>query len=164
MIEAVRQWITGLAAAAVIGALAQCLMPEGSVKRAGKLAVGLLLMLAVVRPVAQLDYDALSGALARYQLQAEGYGDALELENRALVKSIIEEQLAAYISDKAEELGITCTVRVVCRCGEDGDIWPESAEVTGELTQEQRGRLARLLETELAIREENQTFERTADK
>lgn len=164
MIDFIRQWIVGVAAAAVIGAVAQCLMPEGSAKRAGKLAVGLLLMLAVVRPVAELDYNALSEAMAQYQLRANGYTDALAEENQTLVKEIIEERTAAYISDKAAELGITCAVRVVYHYGEDGETWPESVVVTGDLTQEERSRVARLLEAELAIRQENQTFERTEDR
>lgn len=162
MTAAVQQWITGVAAAAVIGALAQSLIPEGGAKNAGRLAAGLLLLLAVVKPVAGLDTAALAGALADYQLGQAGDTAALAEENEALVKAIIEERTCAYISDKAQELGIACTVRVTYHYGADGAVWPESAVVTGELTWEERSRVARLLETELAIPPENQTFERVA--
>lgn len=160
----IQQWITGVTAAAIIGALAQSLMPEGGGKRAGRLAVGLLLLLAVVKPVAEVDAAVLSGALAEYHVRSVGDGDALAETNAALVKAIIEERTAAYISDKAQELGIACTVRVTYRYGEDGTVWPGSAVIAGELTEEERGRLARLLEAELAIGQENQTFERVAEQ
>lgn len=159
----IQQWITGVAAAAIIGALAQSLMPEGGAKSAGRLVAGLLLLLAVVKPLVGADTAVLSGALAEYRLRSAGDGAALAEKNEALVKVIIEEKTAAYISDKAQELGIACTVRVTCRCGEDGTVWPESAVITGDLTREERSRLARLLEAELAIGQENQTFERVAE-
>lgn len=159
----IQQWITGVTAAAIIGALAQSLMPEGSAKSAGRLVVGLLMLLAVVKPLAEADTATLSGALAEYHLRCAGGGDALAEKNEALVKAIIEEKTAAYISDKARELGIACTVRVTYRYGEDAAVWPESAVVTGDLTREERSRLARLLEAELAIGPENQTFEGVAE-
>lgn len=158
-----QQWITGVTAAAIIGALAQSLMPEGGAKSAGRLVAGLLVLLAVVKPAAELDVTALSGALAEYHLRSAADTDTLTETNEALVKMIIEERIAAYISDKAQELGIACTVRVTCRYGEDGTVWPGSAVITGELTGEERSRLARLLEAELAIGQENQTFERMAE-
>ena len=159
-----KQWILGITCAAVIGALAESLSPEGGAKRVGRLAAGLLLFLAVVRPLAQPDWDALSAAVTRYRLEAAGYAQALEEENRELVKAVIEARTAAYISDKAAALGAECTARVVYRWGEDGEILPQSVTLRGSFTDGQRADLSRTLEGELGIRAEDQTFEGVIDQ
>lgn len=92
------------------------------------------MMLAVVQPLVGLDYDALAQVLSEYRVTAAGYGDALEQENERLVKAIIEEQTAAYISDKAEELGMDCTAEVTYHYGTDGAVWPEFIFVRGHFT------------------------------
>lgn len=159
MIALIRQWIVGITCAAIIGALAEGVMPKGGAKKAGRLAVGLLLMLAVLRPLAEVDLDTLSGELADWRLRAEGFGEILDTEDKTLIKTIIEERTAAYISDKARELGVSCTAEVVYHYGEDGNVWPTEATLRGAITPEQRDRLVRVLEAELAIPAENLTFE-----
>ena len=58
-----KQWILGITCAALIGALAEALAPPGRVKRVIRLAAGLLLLLAAVKPLGVLDSGALAGAL-----------------------------------------------------------------------------------------------------
>lgn len=157
--ELIRQWITGITCAAIILALAECLTPEGSAKKAGRMAGGLLLMLAVVQPLVGLDYDAMARAVSQYHVSAAGYAETLEMDNKRLVKAIIEEQTAAYISDKAEELGMDCTAQVVYHYSEDGMAWPTAVTVRGTFTDAQQASLSKYLEAELAIPKENQTFE-----
>lgn len=163
MMELIRQWIVGITGAALILALTDALIPGGSAKKVGRLAGGLLMMLAVVQPLVGLDYDALAQVLSEYRVTAAGYGDALEQENERLVKAIIEEQTAAYISDKAEELGMDCTAEVTYHYGTDGAVWPEFIFVRGHFTEQQREALSRYLEAELAVPEESQTFERVTE-
>lgn len=163
MMELVRQWIVGITCAAIIGALAEGIMPKGGAKKAGRLAVGLLLMLAVLRPLAEADLDVLAQGLTRWRLQAEGYGEILETEDRMLIKTIIEERTCAYISDKAKELGISCTAEVVYHYGEDGAVWPTEAILRGSFTLSQKQSLTRVLEAELAIPAENLTFEEVSE-
>ena len=43
-------WLTGVTAAAILCALAERLMPEGAVRRVGKLALSLVMLFAMVRP------------------------------------------------------------------------------------------------------------------
>lgn len=159
--DLIRQWIVGITCAAMIAALAEALAPEGSVKKAGRLAGGLLLMLAVVRPLVGLDYGALAGSLSQSRLYEAGYAQVLEEKNIELMKAIIEEQTAAYISDKAGALGMDCTAQVTYHYGEDGQIWPESVVVRGVFTDSQRESLTRAIEVGLAVPEENQLYERT---
>lgn len=158
--ELIRQWIMGITGAAMILALADCLSPSGSAKKIGRLAGGLLMMLAVVQPLIGLDYDAMAQALSEYHVISAGYGTELNQENERLIKAIIESETAAYISDKAEELGMECTVTVSYHYGQDGTAWPEAVTVQGDFSEQQRQALAGAIEAELAIPKENQTFER----
>ena len=159
--ELIRNWLIGVTAAALIAALADSLSPEGAVKRIGKLAGGLLMLVAILKPLAGAEFSALSGVLADYQIQTELSGSALESENERLMKIIIEEQTAAYIQDKAAELGAVCTAEVNCAAGENGTLIPVSAVIYGMLTLEQETTLRQMIADELAIPKESQQYERT---
>lgn len=159
-----KQWILGITCAAMIGALAEGLAPPGRVKRAGRLAVGLLLLLAVVKPLGGLDFDALAGVLGAYCPDRGAYEAALEEKNGAVLKTIIEERTNAYISDKAKTLGMDCAAEVTYYYGPDGEVRPEAVVVRGEFTESQQGALSRALEGELGIPSARQSFERTDDQ
>ena len=163
MMEFLRNWLIGITAAAIILALADILMPEGSVKRIGKFAGGLLLMLAILRPVLSLDYEVLAGSLANFRYEVQEYSMSLEIENERLKKIIIEDRTGAYIRDKAAELGISCTVAVQCRVHEKEQLYPVSVTVYGEMTPEQNAKLIRIIEAEISIPPEMQYYERTKE-
>ena len=164
MMELIRNWLIGITAAALVVALADSLPPDGAVKKIGKLTGGLLLAAAILPPLVGLDYASLSGILADYRLEAEGYSNALETENERLIKTIIEEQTGAYIQDKAAALGVDCTAEVTCQADDDGSLYPASVVVYGELTREQMNSLSRTIEGELAIPAQNQQYERTKER
>lgn len=157
-----KQWILGITCAALIGAVAEALAPAGPVKKTGRLAAGLLLLLAVVKPLGGLDYDALAGALESYRPDTAACEAALEEKSGDVLKAVIEERTNAYISDKAKTLGMDCTAEVTWYYGPDGEVRPEAVVVRGEWTEDQRGALSRALEGELGIGAEKQSFERTS--
>lgn len=159
-----KQWILGITCAALVGAAAEALAPAGRVKKAGRLAVGLLLLLAVVKPLGELDCGALAGALGSYRPDTAACEAALEEKSGAVLKAVIEERTNAYISDKAKTLGMSCTAEVTWYYGADGEVRPEAVVVRGEFTETQRGELSRALEGELGIPAERQSFERTEDQ
>lgn len=161
--ELIRSWLIGITASAMAAALADSLAPDGAVKKIGKLACGLLMVIAIVRPLAQVDYASIAGALANYRIEAEGYSAALETENERLIKTIIAEHLGAYIQDKAAELGAECTAEVSCRLDDNGDLYPASVIVYGELDPIQVDTLCRVIEGDLAIPAQNQYYERERD-
>lgn len=163
MMDLIRDWLVGVTVAAMIAALADSLTPDGAAKKIGKLASGMLLVIAILRPMIGLDYDAMSGILTDYRFEAEGYSAALETENIRLMKTIIEEQTAAYIQDKAAELGVTCTAQVTCCVEDDNTPYPASVIVYGDLTQEQIKTMSRAIEGELAIAAEDQQYERMTE-
>ena len=115
MMDAAREWLLGVTAAAILAALAEGLMQEGGPKRVGRLVCGLVLLAAVFRP-------------------------------------------AAYVMDKAAELGITCQVRVTCTQEEAGVFLPWRCSVTGDLAQEEQEQLVREIQSDLDIPAQRQEY------
>ena len=160
MLEALSRWLTGLTCAALMAALAGALMPPGPVRRVGQFTLGLVLLAALLSPLLPIQGDALRRALAEQRLELDQYQAELEEESRTAMKAIIEEQCAAYIQDKAEALDISCTVQVEAEEGEGGRPLPRRVTVNGPLTEEQKAELAALIEAELAVPAEEQTYDR----
>ena len=159
MTEAVRQWLLGVACTALILAVADSLAPEGSVKKVCRLAGGLALLLAAVSPILRLEAGALADALEGYRAQVRGYEETLEEQNHFFYQTVIEESTAAYIVDKAKEMGISCQAEVTFSYDEDGVPCPWEVTARGEWTDEAREALGRLLEDDLGVPPPRQHYE-----
>ena len=154
MLELIRHWLVGITCAAMLVALAESLIPAGSIRRIARLTGGLVLLAAILK----LDTTALTRALTEYKLELSAYSADLEEENEILMKDIIEEQSGAYIQDKAAALGIDCQVTVEADGEEEWPI-PQSVTVMGSLTAEQQEALERTIEEDFAIPAERQRYE-----
>ena len=152
MMAALRTWLLSVTAAAFAVALAQALTPAGTVKKVGKLVGGLVLLLAVVRPVLRLDVDDLAIHAAFYDP-----APAAELRQSAL-GAHIADSTAAYITQQAAELGFACSAVVEVETDADGWPVPAAVQVTGTMTASQRQALSALLISELNIPAERQIF------
>lgn len=153
----IRTWLLSVTVSAMVIAAAEALMPEGSIKRVGKLTGGLILILGLLQPLTHLNYDDLYDlveGLPAAQLQQE---KIMEESGEAL-KTGIEQELASYIVDKAAQLGAACGAAVTCRTGEDGVPVPEGVQITGSLTEQQKEALSACMEQELGIPRAAQGF------
>ena len=160
MMDWIRSWLIGITAAALVVALVDNLLPVGAVKKIAKLACGLLLLISMLKPIFGIDDHLLAVVLTEYRMEAQGSAEALELENKRLVKMIIEEETGAYIQDKAAEIGIICSAEVSCAVLDNGMPYPQSVVIIGELTEKERQSISRIIEGELAVSAENQHYER----
>ena len=158
MMAGLRGWLLALVAASLICALADALMPKGAVKRVGRLVCGLVLASAILSPLAGLDVESGQSWLERHLASVEFQRAELEEEVNGQMKVIIEQEYAAYIVDKAAQLGLTCGLRVECRISEEGLCLPVRAEVSGGLTEEERIRLAQIIESDLGIPASEQIY------
>ena len=154
MIGALREWLTSIVVVTLLLSVAQTLVPEGSVRRVASFIGGLILLAALLRPVLGAD-------LERLRLDLDGYEQALQEAREELASSgetelteRIEERTAAYISDKADALGLEVAVQVEAAVGPDGVTLPEKAELTGPYSQE----LADFMTRELGIPAERQVW------
>lgn len=157
---AVRSWLLGVTAAALVVALAETLAPEGSVKKVCRLAGGLALLLAALSPVAgMLEGDLFSRAGGGWRERTQRYEQELAEESGRMYLAIIERETAAYVMDKAKEFGFECAVEVTCGYDEQAVPCPWEITARGNWTQEQRSRLERLLEEELGVPAQRQHYE-----
>lgn len=145
-----RSYLFSLSAAALLSAAVLALLPEGAVRRCAQLGCGLLVLLAALSPVTQLDYDAIARQLASLRLEAETLQTGVEVRNRELQARIISEQAAAYILDKAGQLGATLEADVETRDTGSGP-YPYRVTLTGLCGEEDRAVLTRYIEENLAI-------------
>ena len=160
MTALVRQWLLGVTAAALVLALAETLAPEGGAKRVCRLAGGLALLLAAVGPLAGgLDGSLITRTVEEWKSRGQSYELVLEEQSGQFYLAIIEEQTAAYIVDKAKELGIDCAAEVTYGYDEDGVPCPWEVTARGIWTGEQREQLELLLEEELGVPVQRQYYE-----
>ena len=158
MMAGVGSWLLSITGASVLCALADGLMPAGPVRRVGRLVCGLVLLAVILAPLAQLDLEGGQRWLEEYHLGLEDRTQELERQVDEQMKTIIEQEYAAYIVDKAAEMGLNCTARVSCRAEENGLYLPDRTEVAGPLSQEERGRLSQLIQEELGVPADRQAY------
>lgn len=159
MTELLRTWLLGVVCAAIIVTLGECIAPEGGAKRICRLAGGLVLLLVAISPLIRMDEEQLHGITEGYRVDSEEYSEALASQQEYLYEAIIAENTAAYILDKAEELGMSCQIEVTILRDENGVPYPGSVTVEGGWTQSQRAALSQILETDLGIAISEQLFE-----
>ncbi|MCI8525815.1 MAG: hypothetical protein HFF17_07815 [Oscillospiraceae bacterium] len=158
MNEAVRNYLISVVSIALLSGVVLALTPEGAVHRTLKFLCGLAVILAAIGPVARLDFDAMAQSLARVRVSAEAAAGEIEADSTELIADIIKEKTEAYIWDKADTLGMELAhVTAEVRC--DGTYpYPYRVTIAGTFTPEQRSRMTRALEQELAVPEERQEW------
>ena len=150
--ELLRTWILGVTVTSMALAAARAVMPEGPVKRAGQLTAGLVLVLAMLGPVAALE-----------RTDWEAFLEDLPTENTlepadTSMQAVIEEELAAYLEGKAGELGLSCRAEVVCRTDENGVPIPQEVIITGSLDEAQRQSLSVIITNDIGVPTSGQRF------
>lgn len=159
--EWMRGWLFSIVCAAMVAAVADVLSPKGFLKQLARYAGGLLVLLAVLGPVKQLDSNVIGDAMADLKGRYGGVTEAFAQQNAEVTKAIIAQETAAYISDKAAELGITqCRVEVRCRVTDEGFPAPESVRVEGCGDDRAWRELSRAITADFAIEQKAQTLER----
>lgn len=136
MPEFLRAWILSLAGAAVFCAVMTELCPKGPVKSVVKALCGMVMALALISPLLNLDIESYSVNLARYRLMGEEA--AMEGKNSAdrYSRTIIESRCRAYILDKAAALGAEVKdASVKLKWSEEGFWYPVECEVWGEYSE-----------------------------
>ena len=156
--EVVRSWLLSLIAVSLLCASAGALMPKGAVRQVGRLVCGLVMLAAILSPVARLDAAEGRRWLAGYFASVEQRRAGLEETVNNQMKHIIEGEYAAYIVDKAAELGLTCTAQVECQRSAEGLYLPVRTEVTGMLTEDIRIQLVRTIAEDLGVPERAQVY------
>ena len=149
-----RSWLLSVMSAALILAMIYTLVPKGTIRTIAQFTGGLVLILVILQPLLQLDPGSWKLQYREYETQIDEQIDTYRKDYQEELRTIIEEETAAYISGKGLELGIQCRPVVTTKLRDD---IPYPAEVT--LDTEWDEALSRYITQELDIPAENQHWQ-----
>lgn len=135
MLDGLRGWLLSIAAAALILTVLRALLPKGSIQGIARVTAGLVLLIVLLRPVVSWDAGSLRLRYQELDSQIDRQIAAYQADSQSQMQGIIEEKTAAYISEQAQQLGLTC--RAVVRSElRDGAAYP--VEVTLDIPRSSR--------------------------
>jgi len=165
MTELVRSWVIGLTGMSLITAVVLTLTPKGKVRRVVTLVCGLGMIIVLIGPILDFDYDSFALYTSDSSVDLESFGTNLEEANEKLTRSIIQERTAAYILDKAESIGVSdAQFTVNTRMDEEGTWYPWEVTAEGTFTQSQKLELVSYMTGEIGIPEERQYWSTTDEE
>lgn len=130
--EKLRLWLIALVATAFLIAAAERLTPEGGAKKILRFASGLLLLIALLRPLTGELETELQPSLRCFQDETERLKEEYTSENRSRTETLIREKTDSYIETRAAELGLSLQAETKLR-------WTgEVPEIEGVLLQGRR--------------------------
>ena len=163
MMEVVRGYLLRLTAGAFLSAGLLALIPKGTSKKAAAVLCGLVMLLLALTPLAQLDYDALSEAISRLELEKEEARTGIEIRNQELVARIISGRVQAYILDKAAQCGAALDdAQVTLQWSTDGYWYPQSVRLVTSGPAAENSRLAQIIEADLGVPRTRQEWSSTS--
>lgn len=154
MMGAVRGWLSSIVVVTLLLSVAQTLIPAGTIRKIASFTGGLILLVALLQPVLGTDLERLHLDREDYEAAIEARRAELDGAGKEAMAELIEERTAAYISDKANTLGLTVTAQVETEAGSDGIPVPVSVRLRGPQSAE----LAAYIEGELGIPRERQVW------
>lgn len=131
-----RSWLLGIVLTAFASGLARQLAPQGREQAMVRLAGGLLLTLAILRPLAGMDWEGPALEAGSFQTRTEEQAEAYRKKQQQALSAIIEDKTEAYILDKAKQLGLACRVEVTAAVGENGIPLPDRVVIGGPYNRE----------------------------
>ena len=131
MIGAVREWLAAVVAVSLLLAAVQSLVPEGNLKRIASFTGGLLLLLVLLQPLEDLTGSLAAPDFGKYSRTVQDRQAELEQAEETLLAEGIASRTAAYIWDKANQLGLACQVTVATAAGESGIPLPDTVTILG---------------------------------
>ena len=152
--ELVRTWIVSVVTVSMLLNLVRLLTPKGSVQKIASFTGGLILLLALLQPLAKAELSKLVTDVGTYSEVVELRQKELMEERENQLRRSIEDRTAAYISDKAKTLGTAVSAEVKTVLSSEGIPVPVEAEIAGAYTRE----LAEYIEQDLGIPAERQVW------
>ncbi len=154
MMAALRAWLTAIVTVTLLLSVAQALIPEGSLRKVASFTGGLILLIAMLRPVLGADLERLDLDLDAYAAAIQERQADLEAVQQAELAAGIAARTEAYIKDKAASLGLAVDVRVKTAENAEGVPLPAAVDIAGPPSEE----LAAYMERELGISRERQVW------
>ena len=151
--ECFRQWLLGVVACSLAVTISTRLAGEGKTGGLVRFTGGLLLLCAMLRPLAQLELPEAGWNMGGYRAAVAQLELELRGEREITLSDSISERLASYIEDKAGSLGMEVRATVAMELRNNVPV-PVGVTLRGEYSAE----LADYVERELGIAQEKQTW------
>lgn len=139
-------------------AFISAIVPSSASNRFVTLGCGLLMLLTLIKPLANLDMEYLAESISRYKISETEIKSETKIDNKKLIAGIIKEKCETYIWDKAEQIGIEPLEIKVKICDNNDYPYPNGLLILCNYSEKQRRDLTQWVERELAIEEENQEW------
>lgn len=94
-----------MAAAGILVSLAAALLPKGAMHRTGQFVGSLVLVLAVLSPVAQLDLPDMAKAISRARMEAREAVTGVETGNQEILIALIKRTVRHIYGTKPSRWG-----------------------------------------------------------
>ena len=157
MISGIREWLSSVIAVTLLVTVAQKLIPEGAIRKIAAFISGLILLVALLKPLLNLKIVDLSEVLSEYTLlletQEEKFGNITKEEWRFRV----EEMTAVHIEEYAAKQGIVATVIVDTEFNENDIPIPTTISINGDYHEA----VAAWIETEIGVPKQQQHWEKS---
>lgn len=149
MIAAFQHIILCVTTAAVFLAALMAFVPGGAIREIVRLAGGLMLILALVTPLRNLRITGLIRSISdAHPFSSEQVEHKAEEWNQ----TYITEQIEQYISQKAETMGINCTVSIFSeRAGERIALTGAEISYRAEVGEAEQRKMEELMRNECGI-------------
>lgn len=153
----VREYLIGVMAAALLCGIVKSLLPgNGTMGSVIKVLLGILMILAVVRPWVTLELDSFLNWKDGVTMDAQSIVSNAQSNASETVKTRIKEECEAYILAKAEVLGAEVEVLVVL--SDEMPVKPVGVTVRGPLSPFAKQKLSDMMTQELGIKEDAQEW------
>ncbi|MDL2273615.1 stage III sporulation protein AF [Oscillospiraceae bacterium OttesenSCG-928-G22] len=153
-------WIVGVTAATLLVAVVLALTPDGQVRKVVRFVGGFVILIALLRPITSIDFSSFSYHNIQSLAEFQNYEETMLSAQTNGVKLIIEDKTGTYILQKAEEIGLDVRVQVQSHTPDEGYPYPVGVTITLDAPPdpEKREELTRLIERDIAVPAENQTW------
>lgn len=152
MMELFHNILVRVTLAGMAGSVAVTLTKDSALREIVRFAAGLLMILALLQPLAQLRLPTLSGIFGKNQTQMQ-----VQTQNEQTARAAFEKSVEDAITRRAAEQGIACTVAVSLQADQSGGYAVERVSVRyHDLDEEQLAALQSMLETACGIPKDRQ--------
>ncbi len=153
----IARYLFSVAACALAVSLACSVPQKKSIGRIVTLLGGMIVLLALLRPLMQHRFGNLESYLKRYAPDDSMISSALE-EGQNESGRLISEQTCEYILDKARSVGARVEVQIELAALSDYYRYPYRATLRGDWTPEQKAAISAYISDTLGIPEERQIW------
>lgn len=153
----IREYLIGVTAAALLCGVVKTLLPgKGAVPTVTKMLLGLLMILAVVRPWTTISADGLSDWTQDFTADAQSVVSDAQAQVKETLRSRIKKETEAYILSKAHALGVQ--IEVCVEVSDETVAAPISVSITGAVSPYARQAISQMIADDLGINREAQEW------